>query len=205
MNKSYFSKTALLGFVALFFPPQGAVAETASCLSSYSTVGCTEPAVTAGTTETIKPAFPDASPACKKVTNSCAFNFAVPVASQEEWTSFLHSAFVNTTGSCASVKDCEEDSNGTCAPISALYNMGNGWLNGSTNRWGCTSPLPATNKVTGGKSWSDVLHYTNLTTWNCPGGGGGSTASCSCREGGGYKITVRFVNITLIWCLPASP
>ncbi|MGB9154292.1 MAG: hypothetical protein WCD70_14525 [Alphaproteobacteria bacterium] len=110
MKKTLTKSAVCLLAVSAFFPAQDTAAQTtASCLPSPSTVDCDEPIIAASTNATISPTFPNPSPTCKIVTNACAFGFAVPVASQQEWSSFLQSTFVNTPGSCASVSDCEAD------------------------------------------------------------------------------------------------
>jgi hypothetical protein len=115
MKKLLINNAICLFALALLCHVQDAAAQnTASCLTSPTTIDCDEPTVNAGTAALITPTFPNPIPACEKVTNSCSFNFSVPAATQTEWSSFLQSAFVNTAGSCAAVGGCVEPVNGVC-------------------------------------------------------------------------------------------
>src|ERR1019366_5500523 len=132
-------------------------------LSSPSTVDCDEPIVAAGTNATISPTFPNPSPTCEIVTNACSFDFTVPVATQQEWSSFLQSAFVNTQGSCASVSSCAAPP----SPTNGVCGSDNGQSLSSPPTDLCNSGTPSA--VSGNNPWS----------WTCAGVDGGATASCS--------------------------
>jgi len=212
MNKSI-PRAVIFGLMAAALPIAHSKAQSASCLVSPSTADCVEPIVAAGTSETVSPTFPYPSPSCEIVTNSCAFDFAVPVASQTEWTSFLQSEFINTAGSCASVTNCPSSSppiNGACASV---YNVVPAIYNDTyedMNRFGCASPAAATNEYqapiqSGVHSPASWILQIPSSTWNCPGTGGGSTASCSCREIGTAEVRAVgpfATGTTFIWCEP---
>ncbi len=181
----------------------------ASCLDSPSTPDCIEPEVDAGTTQTISPTFPNPSPSCKKVANACTFNVAVPVASQEEWGSFVQSEFVNTAGSCVSLSDCATKTDGACAAFTRVYT---GYYNNTFEelpRFGCASPAPATNTYQAPRPSGRHLPWEMgrfpYSTWDCPGTNGGTTASCRCKEfGSAYFLVVGPfpINNTFIVCVP---
>ena len=161
MKKPLTKNVVCLLAVSALSPMQGAAAQTtASCLPSPSTVDCDEPTVAAGTSSTIIPTFPDPSPTCEIVTNACSFDFAVPVATQQEWSSFLQSAFVNTQGSCASLSPCAVVINGACGS-----DNGQSLSSPPTNL--CNAGMPSA--VSGNNPWS----------WTCGGIDGGASASCS--------------------------
>ncbi len=181
----------------------------ASCLDSPATANCTEPSVEAGTTQTIEPTFPNPSPSCKKISNACTFNLAVPVASQQEWSSFLQSTFINAAGSCATISDCTTPTNGACAPI---YDARVIWYNDTfahITRFACASPAAAMDIHQASKA-SGIIYPTQISrlptsTWTCPGTDGGTSASCSCKEIGtaGIKVVGPFPgNATFIFCEP---
>ena len=186
------SAVCLLAVSAICPWPDAVAQTTASCLPSPSTVDCDEPVVAAGTSATIIPAFPNPSPTCEIVTNACSFDFAVPVATQQEWSSFLQSSFVNTQGSCASLLPCAVTTNGVCG-----CDNGQSLASPPTNL--CNSGTPSA--VSGNNPWS----------WTCVGIDGGASASCS--TSGASCAAAKVVTPvtggglppTLIFTVPAAP
>ncbi|MGB9154547.1 MAG: hypothetical protein WCD70_15840 [Alphaproteobacteria bacterium] len=185
MNKPL-PRAVMFGLMVVALPMSEAKAQSASCLSSPSTVGCLESVVAAGTSETISPTFPNPLPSCEIVKDSCAFDFAVPVASQQEWSSFLQSEFLNTPGSCASASNCVAPVNGSCGGSNGVvFTMPCGGVSF------CTEPGCGLTEGCAAGTLTNAGYSLNGTTfayyWTCSGSNGGTLASCgyifhSCLE-----------------------